>query len=335
MSFFQDVRTETANQSKHDQLVHGITHAISNKSIRTGQSLPSISTFMKELSLSRMTVIKALNELKNRGIIESKRRVGYFVKSENVEQQLKVMLLLTAFNPYQEALYNALTSELDGHNISVDLFFHHGNPTVFSYILKDNLEKYGLYLITPLEHHETLDLMNQIPDDKLLQITRPTQKLANHYIIQDFYSEVINALESVKYRFTKYKKFILVYPTTCYHPPQIVKAFRHFCTYNNMKHSVVSKPDINANSKHHAYFIIDDGHLIQAIKDAEHFGFILGNDFGVLSYNDTPMKEMIRQGITVISTDFVRMGRLAGQFIITKKPVNEVIKTNIILRNSL
>ena len=87
--------------------------------------------------------------------------------------------------------------------------------------------------------------------------------------------------------------------------------------------------------KGQAYFVIEDSHLIGLIKTAENLGFSLGKDLGILSYNDTPMKEIIRQGITVISTDFQLMGRKAADFALNRRPVQEVIETKIILRKSI
>lgn len=334
--FFQHFKQKEFNQTKHEILVNGIMQAITNKDVRNGHSLPSVNSFMRELSMSRMTVLKALNDLKERGIIESRNRVGYFVKSENVKQQLKVMLFLTAFNPYQEALYNTFLEEVNGKNISVDLFFHHGNSKVLSTILKENLGKYGLYIITPINDAKVIKQLDKIPDGKLLQIVRPLRsKKEISYISQDFFHEVIKALESIKTRVKKYKKFILVCPSTNHYPTSITEAFTHFCTVNKIEHQVCEKIIVDSESNGNAYFIIEDSQLIKVIRDAESFDFELGKDIGVLSYNETPMKEIIRQGITVISADFQLIGKKTAQYVLTQQPIQEVIKTQIILRNSL
>ena len=166
--FFKNFTLAESAQTKHEQLVSGVIRAISSKEVRGGQALPSVSSFMQELSVSRMTVLKALDELKDRGIIESRKRVGYFVKSENINQQLKVLLFLTAFNQYREILYNTFMEKIQGRNISVDLFFHHGNPDVLKTVLKEHMGKYGLYVITPIQDQKVLDLLDRIPADKLL-----------------------------------------------------------------------------------------------------------------------------------------------------------------------
>ncbi len=335
-TFFKYLKNSYPGQSKHRQLVDGVNQAILDGEIRSGQPLPSISSFMNNLSFSRMTVMKAMGELKDRGIIESKNRIGYFVKNEDIRQQIKAMLFLTAFNPYQEALYTSLMSELEDNHVSIDLFFHHGNPDVMCSILKENLGKYGLYLVTPLDDQRVINLMDQIPDEKLLQIARPVcSKKSISYISQDFYNEVIKALNSISDLIKKYQKFVLVYPPNCYHPSDIKKAFIQFCNQQNLPFAIELKPVVDQLSKGTAFFTIDDSHLIRVIKDAEKQNFMIGKDIGILSYNETPMKEMIRDGITVISADFQLMGKKAAQFVLTKQPVKEIIKTKIIKRNSL
>ena len=112
IDFFRNFELSEPGQTKHEQLVSGVIRAISSKEVRSGQTLPPVSSFMQELSVSRMTVLKALGELKDRGIIESRNRVGYFVKSENIKQQLKVLLFLTAFNQYHEILYNTFVEKV-------------------------------------------------------------------------------------------------------------------------------------------------------------------------------------------------------------------------------
>jgi hypothetical protein len=47
------------------------------------------------------------------------------------------------------------------------------------------------------------------------------------------------------------------------------------------------------------------------------------------------MKEIVGSGITVISTDFVRMGKDCANFIVSKEKLTEVIPTNLIVRGSL
>ena len=333
---FNHFRQGEPSQTKHEMLVEGVIEAIATKQLRRGQPLPSVNDFIRELSLSRMTIVKAFNELRDRGIIESKNRVGYFVKDEDVYQQLKVMLVLTAFSSYHEALYNSLLDELKGTHITVDLFFHHGNPHVLKSILSGHTGQYGMHVVTPIADPGVIRILDSIPDHKLLQIVRPVcSKKEISYISQDFYEEVISALESIRNEISKYEEFVMVFPRGCFHSPDIVKAFNTFCTRHEIRHSLRELINEGELKEGQAYFVIEDSHLIELIKTSENLGLSLGKDLGILSYNDTAMKEIIRQGITVITADFREMGRRAARFILDREPVKEVLNTKIILRNSL
>ena len=50
----------------------------------------------------------------------------------------------------------------------------------------------------------------------------------------------------------------------------------------------------------------------------------LGQELGILSYNETPMKEIIRSGISVVSVDFVKLGQSISRFIANPRPTSEI-----------
>ena len=70
---------ENSRVPKYKQLVHLITNNILNGNIELGQKLPSINMLSEDFCLSRDTVEKAYNVLKNRNIIVSIPRRGNYV----------------------------------------------------------------------------------------------------------------------------------------------------------------------------------------------------------------------------------------------------------------
>jgi len=61
----------------------------------------------------------------------------------------------------------------------------------------------------------------------------------------------------------------------------------------------------------------------------------VGKDIGIISYNETPLKEILLDGITTISTDHDQMGRTAAGLINENK--HAIIKNpfTLIRRKSL
>ena len=323
------------NKQKHITIVDGVLQAISEGRLHAGDKLPSVNRLIQEVGVARMTVMKALNDLKNRGVIESKNKVGYFVRNERVSRQLKVMLFLTTLDSHHEVLYKEIMSYLNTESIHLDLFFHHCNSNVFRAVIKEQLGNYHLYVVTPFQHPSVKWTLNDIPKHKLLQIVRPPVITGTSYVCQRFDDALVNALFELKERIEKYDRFELIFPEERGHPTAIIDSFTFFCREINIPYQV--KPEIEDDTVMNgsAFFTITDNDLIKIVKLAEQKGFRIGTDVGIISYNETPMKEIIRDGITVISADFRQMGREIRMFIETQRFIQTCIPTKVIVRNSL
>ena len=56
---------------------------------------------------------------------------------------------------------------------------------------------------------------------------------------------------------------------------------------------------------------------------------------GMISYNETPLKKIILNGITTISTDFYLMEKKAAQLILAKSTEQVAVPFHLRLRDSL
>jgi DNA-binding LacI/PurR family transcriptional regulator len=61
----------------------------------------------------------------------------------------------------------------------------------------------------------------------------------------------------------------------------------------------------------------------------------VGKHVGVISYNETPLKKLILNGITTISTDFQMMGEKAADLVLNRSNVHVEIPFYLRLRASL
>jgi len=256
------------------------------------------------------------------------------VRDINVKREQKVLLLLTGFYSYHETLYNSIIENIEGKDITVDLYFHHCNPRIFRAIINENLGSYGLYVVTGMEDPQIKSTLQRIPPKKLLQIIRPPLLDEVSTIHQDFFTGVKNSLEKLKERLSKYNDFVLIFPEKKGHPPQIKTAFSEFCSEYGISHAVDKKLSRDLIKARTAFFVIEDSDLISLIKMGEEQHLKLGSELGILSYNETPMKEIIRSGITVISVDFASLGQSISRFIVNPKPTTEIFTPEVIIRNS-
>ncbi|MDR1814695.1 MAG: GntR family transcriptional regulator [Tannerella sp.] len=316
-------------------IVEDIKQSIYQGVWKTGEKLPSVNSFIKKYGVSRVTIFRVLQELKDSGIIISKDRVGYFVSNEQETGTKRVMLCLTAFDPYHEVLYKEIVNGVNPEKVSIDVFFHHCNPDVFRSVVKDHIGYYRLYVVIPFRHPAVRTVLKDIPRHRLLQIARPPVVSGTSYICQEFHDEVLAALMKVKYRIVHYNRFTMIFSEIIRYLDEIKSAFTTFCEQVGIDYSIENEINKDMIRRGTAFFTFSDNDLIKIIEWSESKGFKLGNEMGLISYNDTPMKKIIRNGVTVISPDFQQMGRAISRFIETRRPTETTIPTELILRNSL
>jgi len=323
---------ESVGQTKLQQLVHAITEAISNGKLISGDILPSVNQLSTESGFSRDTVFKAYNILKQRNIVESAPTKGYFVANES----FKVFMLLDDFSAFKEQLYQSFRQNLPD-SYSVDLLFHHYNPEVFHQLIQNSLGRYSMYVVMNIDHKTIDPILEKIDPNKLLilDMGRPENGKMN-FLLQDFNDSVKKCLEKGKNRLKKYDELLLVYAeNNTPHPPETVSAVRSFCKKNQINFRKIERVNSDNILKGQAYFVIRDADLVDVIKSCRSKQLKLGKDIGVLSYNDTPMKQIVGGGITVISTNFEEMAKLAAEFVKNKQKIGKVLPTSLIVRDSL
>ncbi len=331
MSKFKFTVDNNSNVLKFQQLVDAIIDSISQNELKQGEMLPSVNQIMKECNLSRDTVFKAYAELKKRGVVESVPNRGYFV----TKKITRVFLFLDTFKAYKEVLYGSFLKYLP-KNISVDLHFHHYNIGVFEKIILESLGKYSKYVIMNFDHQKVAGIVRKIPADQLLVIDWRIHSTENQSAVyQNFGEAVYRCLEEHLQEIKKYREFTFIYPPFTYHPKIAIDYFNKFCADNQIKHSVIYEVEKFKIKKGGLYFLVSDRTLASFLDQCEKLGFEPGRETGVISYNETPMKKYVKNGISVISTDFELMGQKAAEFVATGEPVQFEVPTILKLRSSL
>lgn len=322
---------EGSAQTKLQQLIHAVSEAINLGILKEGDFLPSVNQLSKDAGISRDTIFKAYSLLKQRSIISSTPTKGYFVASESY----KVFVLLDDFSGFKEQLYKSFRANLPD-NYSVDLLFHHYNPEVFNQLILSSLGRYSVYIVMNIDNKNLEEVVRKIDPKKLLILdmgSDPKNEIS--YLTQDFNQAVYDCLNSGLELIQKYKEFILVFPQNTPHPVETIDAFNRFCDNNQINHMVLDQIENREVQPGQAYLVIKDSDLVKIVKDCKKNAYKIGTEVGIISYNDSPMKEIVGAGITVISTDFVRMGKDCANFIVSKEKLTEVIPTNLIVRGSL
>ncbi|GGG50657.1 transcriptional regulator [Croceivirga lutea] len=331
---------------KYKQVMDSIIRNINNGSLAMGEKIPSINELSEEHLLSRDTVEKAYSILKKQNIIESVKGKGYYISKTDLAVKTNVLFLINKLSTYKMKIFNAFVSKL-GTNAKVDLDIYHCEPLVFSKILERKKLMYDHYVIMPhfkdddMQHmgctDEILKAILSIPNGKLIVMDRNLKSLSLEAgrVYQDFTEDIYKALKKGVDKFKKYKKIILVYPSKAVYPyPKgIVTGFKRFCIQYEIDFEILDEIyDSMELEQKDLYIIIEESDLVNLVKQVREKEYKLGEDIGIISYNDTPLKELL--GITVVSTNFEKMGEAAAIMILENNKTEIKNEFNFIERFS-
>ena len=328
---------------KYRQLFNSIVENIEAGRIKYGQKLPSINQLSFDYYLSRDTVEKAYRDLKKNGTIESIKGKGFYVVNSAPESKLKILVVFNKLSAYKKVIYNSLAHDL-GENADIDFFIYHRDYVMFERIINEHLKGYHYYVIMPhfldFDKQAFLKLLSKISSKKLIILDHLIEGIEAYHgaVYQDFKVDIYHAMEEGLELFKKYQKLILVFPDnkSYSYPQEIVMGFRKFCGFNNFKFEIINEvAETTVVEKDSAYVVIEENDLVNLIKIIRIEKLKLTEDVGILSYNDTALKEVLAEGISVITTDFVKMGALAADMILNERSGSVKNDFRFIERNSL
>lgn len=330
---------EWSHKPKYLQLAEEIMRQIDEGKLSVNQRLPSVNRLSAELSISRETVFKALNLLSEKGIVRSSNRRGYFVQKANVRPQLRIFMMLDKMTAFKEELYHSF-HEAIGEQGEVDVFFHHHNPVVFKALITDNLQNYTHFVIVTFMHEDPSEVLNLIPPEKRIILDCQETNLQGEYtmVYQDFEESVFHALIEAKSRLEKYKRLILVVPSHISHFAEVEKGFDRFVAETGFPSQICTDIKEEQFEQGDVYFTLratDDRDLVRVIKYCREYQLKLGHDIGLITYNDSEVKEILEGGITTVAIDFKSMGRLTAEQILNKERKTIAVPATLIIRNSL
>jgi len=320
------------NKSKVHQIAHKISSAISRGEYKEGDALPSINKISSDFNLSRDTVYKAFQNLKNRGIIESVPTKGYFV----TKKVNNIFVLLDVFSSFKDDFYKELIHHLS-LNYRIDLYFHQFNEKLFNNLIIDSLGRYDLYIVTNFINDVYYDVLDRLDNSKVLLIDLGKFKKDKFsYICQGFDNTLYDCLTSGLDLIRKYNELRFIFPMEAEHPQSCIPFFIKFCEDNGLKYQLVRRKmeetDIMPGV---AYLLARHSDVVEFTKICRAKKLKMGEDVGLITFNDTPMLEVIENGITVISTDFKQMGKLTAEYIKNRQKIQTYIPTRLIVRGSL
>ncbi len=324
---------------KYLQLANSITRAIREGVLTEDTILPSINELSFQFEISRDTAEKGYKYLKNKGILGSVPGKGYYIKQTRLDQEYQILLLFNKLSPHKKTIYDAFVTAL-GNAGSVDLYIYNNDFHLFKKILQNAGRQYTHYVILPhfkTNREKAYQLIDEIPKDKLIMMDHLVEDIEGNFgaVYEDFENDIFHSLEKALKLLSKYSFLKLIIPRYNYYPESITEGFKHFCNQYDFRCKVINSIVDEPITGGQVYVVVTDEDLVQLVEKILCTRLKVGKDIGIISYNENPLKKVVLNGITTISTDFSLMGKETAEMILHRRHERIRIPFQLFVRNSL
>lgn len=325
--------------AKYVQLTNTIVQAIEQGKLGKDYLLPSINEMSYELEISRDTVEKAYRKLKSLGVVVSIPGKGYFISKTDFKQSIKMFLIFNKLSAHKKIIYDSIVSIL-GEKAAIDFYIYNNDFNLFKKLIQARKEDYTHYVIIPHfmdGSDQANEIINEISGGQLILLDKLILGIKRSYsaVFENFEQDIYGALKEALLQLQKYRTLKIIFPAFNYFPEEILKGFYAFCNEYAFDYKVINDISSESLEAGDVYINLVEDDLVILLGKIQKSNFIVGENIGIISYNETPWKEFILNGITTISTDFHKMGELTAQMIL--KNENNLIEVPfaLILRKSL
>ncbi|MGJ7032661.1 GntR family transcriptional regulator [Niabella hirudinis] len=324
---------------KYLQIVNAILKEIEKGTVTAGDSMPSINEFSIELDIARDTVERGYKQLRRMGIINAVPRKGYFIENTEFQRPLRVFLLFNKLSTPKKMVYDALVNAL-GDKAGIDFYIYNNNFHLFKRLLSGSKDHYTHYVIIPhfIDGGERAsEIIDTIPKDKLILLDKLVQGVTGAYgsIYIDYQNDIYQALHEALEHLEKYHTIKLIFPDNSYYPQEIKKGFTHFCQDNAFSYRIIHNIENEPIKQGEVYINMIEEDLVTLIEKIQPTSLKIGTQVGIISYNETPFKRVILNGITTISSNFHEMGVMTAQAILSGTTEKQKVPFLLTLRPSL
>lgn len=338
--FFEFVRIdELSITPKYIQITNCVLDAIEAGSLQVNEILPSINELSYVLDVSRDTAEKGYKHLKKIGVLSSVPGKGYYISSLDFERKLNIVLFFNKLSAHKKIIYDAFIDTI-GEGVSVDFYIYNNDFALFKKMISNPKYDYTHYVIIPhfIEGRDSAaEIINSIPKEKLILVDKMIHGVDGDYaaVYENFSKDIYNALEQAKEQLSNYHTLKLIFPDKSYFPRDIIKGFYRFCQEYAFNHLLVNDISAEPIQDGEVYINLMEDDLVKLLDRIVSLDLKVGVDVGVISYNETPLKRFIMDGITTVSTDFRYMGTAAARLILENSKKHEEVPFYLTLRSSI
>lgn len=324
---------------KYLQIYNAVLAGIEGDLLAVKDVLPSINDLSIALDVARNTVERAYTHLKKFGVVDSIPGKGFYICKVDFAHPIKVLLLFNKLSSHKKIIYDALVTRL-GNNGAIDFYIYNNDIKTFRKIVESKMNHYNKVVIIPHffdEDENTYKIIEEIPKDKLVLVDKMIKEISGEFcaVYEDFQRDIYSALEELADKLQSYKTIKIIFPADSYYSKSILEGFINFCGYYAFDYEILSNLKNESLRPGSVYINLREDDLVELIDKLLLTNLTLGQDIGIISYNETPIKKLILNGITTISTDFVMMGETAADMIMEGCKSHVAIPFKVTQRNSV
>jgi DNA-binding LacI/PurR family transcriptional regulator len=227
-----------------------------------------------------------------------------------------------------------------GEQAAIDFYIYNNDFNLFKKLLQNRKDDHTHYVIIPhfIEGGENAaTIINEIGKGRLILLDKLIPGMKSEYgaVYEDFEADIYNALKEALPQLQKYQTLKITFPSYSYFPDEILKGFQSFCRDYAFNYKVVHKISEEEIKTGEAYINLMEDDLVTLLEKIKTTKLKVGKDVGIISYNETPWKQFILEGITTISTDFRKMGEMAARMVLNNEKKRLEVPFSLTLRKSL
>ena len=250
------------------------------------------------------------------------------IADDSKKDSISVLFIFDKLSTYKQEVVHGFHQEIKDKTEETMLVFNQ-DLDLFEYFINENLGRFDYYIISPHFHLDEASqkraakILRRIPNHKLIMIDKWIPEVPGNYgaVYQDFENDAANGLHEGLEKLKKMGKLnVITLPSSLY-GPVICKKIATFCKENGIKVNFLSEAPKDIH-KGDAFLMLNsqlDSGLIALWENANACGLKVGEDYCIISYNETQIDAIVLNGLTTISTDFAEMGREAARMINDRK----------------
>jgi DNA-binding transcriptional regulator YhcF (GntR family) len=314
---------------KYKQVLSQIEKMILDGTLKKGAHLPSMTEIANETGMSKETVKRALVNLRDRGYIASSPGKGYFVSktADEIPHKINILMILSSMDLIKQMLVDSFNNTLK-NKAEVKIILLNSDVEQLECYVEKYCDLYDYYVVMP--HFDIDDqtqmrvakILSRIPNRKFIMIDYCNRFMSGQFgaIYQDLFIDPEKGLSEAVEDLKKARRLNLVTLQSRY-GVWTKSSIERFCEKNEISLRLLDS--FPQKIEKGEVFFLQTGKLSNALAEFDEIvknnNMELGKDVGLISYNDVPLNAVVLGGLTTISTDFVKMGRLAADMILCGK----------------